>query len=518
MPMNRPDQHRRPRPGTGPVLLAWLIMGVLGAALLPVSHAGGEATDGAGAITAPAPSPPGEHSARAAAAWLAAQSDDGVYGSLGTPDWGLTADAVVALAAARSADDAARRSTERLQAAVDEFASPAPGPDDRVAGALAKLLLVALVRGHDPTDFGGWDLPAELLRTLRDDPGGRDDGRFSDFGTGGADTSNGFTQALAVTALARLGRVPPSAVAHLLRQQCPGGGFRLFLVGQGGCTQDSAADGDTTGLAVQALLAVGTADAVQAATRAGAFLVAQQRPDGSVGGSGPTAAPNVNSTALAAQSLRGLGRTVEADRAEAWVRSLQLGCDAPAADRGAIAYNGMARAEAVGQGISPARRDQFLRATTQAVLGLGAAPLGDLVADGSSPVAAPLECAGTTTTTTAPPTTTTTTPTTSPEPTTSAVPTSTVPPIAGPTGRASPAATGATVAAGSAARTDPARVSADPPPAVAGATTTSPATGRPLALTGAASLITVVRALALLSAGSALLAVRRRHRRDRPER
>lgn len=507
--MTRPDQHRRPRPGTGRALLACLLTGLLGAALLPLPHAGGETTDGAGAIIAPAPSPPVNQPARAAAAWLAAQGDDGVYEYLGTPDWGLTADAVVALAAARSADDAARRSTERLRGAVDEFASPAPGPDDRVAGALAKLLLVALVRGEDPTGFGGRDLPAELLSTLRDD------GRFSDVGTGGADTSNGFTQALAVTALARLGQVPPAAVAHLLRQQCPGGGFRLFLVGDGGCTQDSAADGDTTGLAVQALLAVGTDDAGQAAARAGAFLAARQRPDGSVGGSGPTAAPNVNSTALAAQALRALGRTVEADRAEAWVRSLQLGCDAPAADRGAVAYNGAARAEAVGQGISPARRDQFLRATTQAVLGLGAVPLGALVADGAAPGTEPLECTGTTTTTAPPTTAPTTTP---PGPTTSTVPTSTVPPAAEPVPPANPSATGTTAAATSAAPTGPATVSAAPPATVAGATTTPPATGRPLALTGAATPTTVLRALALLSAGSALLAVRRRHGRDRPDR
>ncbi|WP_217712010.1 hypothetical protein [Kitasatospora sp. NA04385] len=69
-------------------------------------------------------------------------------------------------------------------------------------------------------------------------------------------------------------------------------------------------------------------------------------------------------------------------QARAFVRSLQAGCGAPAADRGAVAYDAT--------GLDPATAP---RATAQAVLGLSGAPLATLSAHGARPAAPAPACA-----------------------------------------------------------------------------------------------------------------------------
>src|SRR5690606_22271165 len=82
--------------------------------------------------------------------------------------------------------------------------------DERYAGPLAKTLLAVMLQGGDPTDFGGYDLEAELRSRLQTT--GPDAGRFSDLSQWG-DYSNGFGQALAVLALSHDDDgVPASAV------------------------------------------------------------------------------------------------------------------------------------------------------------------------------------------------------------------------------------------------------------------------------------------------------------------
>ncbi|GIU85857.1 MAG: hypothetical protein KatS3mg009_0372 [Acidimicrobiia bacterium] len=343
--------------------------------------------------TVPAPGP-GTPAARALA-WLGAEL--GRHGGLlpgpfgGTPDHGLTADALVALALGGRAGPA--DAAPLLAAAADYVTWDAFGPDlagVRLAGPAAKLLLVAALAGSPPPTVGGEDLETLLRSLVR--TGGEEAGRVSDRNPHAPDSSNGFGQALAVLALDHTAGGPPSsAVRYLLAQQCPNGGFRLFLAGPR-CTDDAQADPDTTALAVQALLGAPTGPDVRAAAARGvAYLLDRQDASGAVGGSGPTAAPNANSTGLAGQALRAAGETAAAERAAAWVGALQLPTDAgpAAADAGAIAYDPAALADALANGIPGPGRDQWRRATAQAVLALGLPPLAPVVAGPADPPAQP---------------------------------------------------------------------------------------------------------------------------------
>ena len=116
------------------------------------------------------------------------------------PDYGLTADVIVALAAARVGGDASADATDYLEANVELYVGAAEGvgdPDGEFyAGALAKSLLVAAITGRDPADFGGVDLVARLLFTETPE------GRFSDISEFG-EFSNNIGQSLAVIALTR---------------------------------------------------------------------------------------------------------------------------------------------------------------------------------------------------------------------------------------------------------------------------------------------------------------------------
>ncbi|MFN8052660.1 MAG: prenyltransferase/squalene oxidase repeat-containing protein [Acidimicrobiales bacterium] len=318
----------------------------------------------------PAVSSPG--AAYRATTWLAGQADNGAFGDAGAVDWGLTADAALADAAS-GLGSAGTAAVDQLRAHVAAYVSPLGGAD-RAAGPLAKLLVTAAVYGADVTSFGGWNLRAEVLALVKSTPGDVNAGRIQSVVE--PDASNGFSQSLAVIGLARTGTVPPAVVTYLLHQQCPDGGFRLFFTGAGGsCTASTQSDTDTTGLAIQGLLAVDTPAADQAVQSAVAWLLARQTADGSFKGTGPTSAANSNSTGIAAQGLRAAGHPDEAALAAGWLRSLQLGCDVTAsglvADRGAIAYSVAVRDSTIADGaISPTFRDQFRRSTAQAVLGL----------------------------------------------------------------------------------------------------------------------------------------------------
>ena len=342
--------------------------------------------------------------ATAAATWLAHEVEAGggiLPNPLGeAPDLGLTADAIVALSlagestAARSASDVffSRLGSYTTWDDLGDF------PGVRLAGPYAKALLVAVVQGLEASEVGV-GVEQELRSLVQVD--GAHAGRFSDDNPHGVDDSNGFGQAVGLLALARTtGGAPPAALEFLLAQQCPDGGFRLFYDAARSCADSSQSDSDTTALAIQALLAVPPSPAVDGA-RAGAvtWLLALQDPaTGAFSGTGPTDAPNANSTGVAAQALRAAGEQEAADRAASWVAGLQLGEGAAGAaldDLGAIAYDEAGRDAALGSGIGDIERDQWRRATAQAVLALGLPPL----------VPAAAQPPGTATTTTAPPTT-----------------------------------------------------------------------------------------------------------------
>lgn len=355
------------------------------------------ATVGAlGLSTAPAVLAEPHHApaADASARWLAEeiQPDGSLPGPFGTtPDWGLTIDALIALEATGAAPSAARTIRQAVAdnvAAYNSYAGWGGDPDVRIGGATAKILYAAVISGADPTDFGGFDMRAETLGLIQGPEGGAHEGRISDRDTG-TDNSNTFGQSLGVMGLARSGGVPQEAVDFLVRQQCSEGGFRLSpdQFGTPGATCDDAEnpvlDPDSTGMAVQALLAaadVGAEGAAQAAELGADWLEDVQRQDGSFGGSGPTAASNTNSTGLAAQALAATERDEAADAAADWILDHQIteSSGAAASEAGAIAYNTAARDSAVTDGIPAMQRDQWRRASAQALLGLAQVPLGDI--------------------------------------------------------------------------------------------------------------------------------------------
>jgi hypothetical protein len=358
-----------------------------------------------------------------AARWLAGELVDGALPGFAGPDWGLTLDALFALSATRADESATDTVATTLAANVrkynsfDDFGIPGV----RIAGATAKLLVSAVAAEKDPASFGGFNLRQETLDLVAGADAGEFAGRVRDQGT--TDSSNTFGQSLAVIGLARTGGVPQPVVDFLIKQQCAPGGFRLspdqFGTPAPSCDQatDPVLDPDSTAMAVQALLAAdqaGAAGAKAAAGKGAAWLSQIQRTDGSFGGSGPTEASNANSTGLAAQALAAAGQGAPADKAGGYLLAHQLTSANASADLGAIAYNDAALQDATTGGIQDLQRDQWRRATAQAILGLALVPFGELP---GSPTTIPP-----TTTTTSTTVTTVTTSTTTSTTTTSAAP------------------------------------------------------------------------------------------------
>lgn len=318
--------------------------------------------------------------------------------------YGLVADAVLALDAAGTGQDAAAAATSYLASHVVDYVGFGD-PTEVAAGAASKLLTVAVAQGVDPRAFGGTDLVA----TVEGLEG--TNGRFSDTSKYG-DYSNAFGQSFAMIGLTRAGEtVSANARSFLLAQQCTDGGFRLNP-GTTACSSDP----DATAMAVQALLAVGgaSADAAEGLD----FLASRQQSDGGVGGAGPTAATNANTTGLAGQAFLAGGRTAQARAAVGYLTDLQYGCDFPAVLRGGIAYNRAAYDAQDAAGAAATPQDQDRRSTSQALLALAGTPLVAVTSAGADALAPSLTCAAPTST--SQPTSSgpgTTTPTVTTEPT-----------------------------------------------------------------------------------------------------
>ncbi|WP_404381808.1 hypothetical protein LL946_14425 [Knoellia locipacati] len=379
----------------------------------------------------------------------------------GYPDYGLTLDAILALDAAGAGQAEATAAMTYVADHIGEYLGFAWGPNELYAGATAKTLLTAVAQGADPTEVGGVDLVASLK--------GREqtNGRFTD-STDWTDYSNMIGQSLAVLALDRAGEPVSAAASQFIRTwQCDDGGFALTFAAP--CSSDP----DATAYAVQALIAVGGTS--EAAAQEGLdYLADRQQADGGIGGAGPTAATNSNSTGLAGQAFVAGGRIAQARSAQNYIRSLQFGCAAPVALRGAIAYNAESKAAATAPG------DQERRATAQAILALAGTPLFAVSATGADSTAPDLACAAPTT-----PGTGTSTPTGTTTPTTPAG-----------SGSSSGSATDAP-AAGSGGSD--------------GSGTSGGSTASGLAYTGATVALPIAIALLLLLVGGAtVLAARRR--------
>lgn len=402
------NRRRRAVPA---LLVALVILSILGLTTAPRSGAATPSADDQAAAAA------------LAITWLSSQLNAN-GGSMpgfspGASDWGLTADAALALAAGgRSDSTEAQRAVNLLTGATGTYTTWAPTmPEVRVAGATAKVLLV-LNTYERSSIVDGVDLESELRSMM--ETSGAQAGRFNDRVPDPTwNASNAFGQSLAMLALTFSDEgVPAQAVQFLISQQCPSGGFPLTY-SDSGCTSDASADTDATALSVQALLSVDQSTDVSDSLIDGLnwLLTQQDSATGAFGGTGPTSGLNTNSTGLIAQTLRAAGWVEGADRGAEWIiNSNQLSqlraTGTPASgDVGAIAYNPAALSTAVETGITSQSADQWRRATSQAVLGLGLPIYGMGPAEQVTPPTTSPTTSTSTTTTVAPNSTTTTTPT-----------------------------------------------------------------------------------------------------------
>jgi hypothetical protein len=332
-----------------------------------------------------APAAPTLRPKPASAAWLDSQVAHGRIhnGQFDVDDWGLTIDTALALAATGGHRKTLRAMTKAIQ--HHYFGGYATFNGDKFAGSMAKSLLAAEVLGRNPRTFGGHNLRALVLSLAAPASEGFEAGRVRD--TGDNDFSNTFAQAYAVIGLARSGGVRPKIVSYLLKQQCSEGYFRLTEVAGETCDDSgSASDVDATALAVQALRAASSHGATippRAVRRAANWLAGVQRANGSFRGGTSTPGPNANSTGLAAQALHLVpGHKAQVRKAAQFIRSLQItrkrAHGRATRDIGAIAYNRAALKNGLKNGIQKVERDQFRRATAQAVFALAPRPLTTL--------------------------------------------------------------------------------------------------------------------------------------------
>ncbi|HET8616133.1 MAG TPA: hypothetical protein VFL94_11465 [Actinomycetales bacterium] len=254
--------------------------------------------------------------AEKAASYLVVQLTEGdhVVGPYG-PDLGQTADVVLALSSLPAQTASRDAAAAYLAAHVDDYVHGAAYVDGtewgekagaNYAGPTGKAIVAALAAGLNPRALGGFDLVDELQGLMS--TSGSTEGRFSDDSAYG-DYSNPIGQAFDILALKRTtGDVPAPAVRYLLTAQCKDGGFAdAYPASPASCTSNP----DTTGLALQALVAAGVTDSGSdtacAAAKALAWLTAHDAKDGSYasGAVNPSASPtaNVNSTAYAALGL-----------------------------------------------------------------------------------------------------------------------------------------------------------------------------------------------------------------------
>ena len=355
--------------------------------------------------------------AKIATNWLSGELQGGLIMTPSGPDYGLTLDVAIALDQVGS-----RSSVAAINAAFKPRLADYIGSGSEVfAGASAKAAVFAGLARENPTSYGGFNLITRLEERVEDSPAPTPSpspnptvspspspspsptvtptpspdpiptatpGRLSDKSPHG-DFANVVGQAYAVRALSLSeSKETANALAFLLRQQCASGAFRLNFAKPDDPVQNcvdgapaSTADPDATALAVLNLHAsheTGPAVADSLA-RAGAWLAAQQRPNGAFRGVGPTRKANTNSTSLAGYALAVLGNRTAASKAAVWVRKRQpvdkFRCrTALAKELGAVAYRQVAVGDARTGGISASARDEWRRATAQAALVLQYAP------------------------------------------------------------------------------------------------------------------------------------------------
>ncbi|HXW35036.1 MAG TPA: hypothetical protein VEJ87_10700 [Acidimicrobiales bacterium] len=299
--------------------------------------------------------------ARYGAGWIAGQivSNGGYLVSFGSPDVPDTAYSVIGLHAAGVGKTASKDAIAYLETQLSALTTD--GTDD--PGTLAYFIMAAHAAGVNPRKFGGHaaqnDLVARLLATST--TSGPDAGLF-----GAQDpTYNGaFRQGLALAALAAV-KIPASnpavaaGITWLENQQCANGLWEAYRSdpSTNPCTPAdpdtfTGPDTNSTSLAVQGLAAYG--DHPQDGATLSALRSIQSSDAGfpDIAASGQSSDPD--STALVIQTILAEGQdpassswAVSGSTPYTALASYQLGCSAPAADRGAFFYPGSSAANVI---------------------------------------------------------------------------------------------------------------------------------------------------------------------------
>jgi hypothetical protein len=222
------------------------------------------------------------------------QNADGSWSGWAGPDPGATCDATLAYAAAGFDPDTVMASGS-VTSAMDYLSSTASvyvnnGPD-----SAGKLALAVEAAGRDAHDFGGVDIVYVLTNTWYSPALGA-------FGV----PTNTWHQAFAILGLTSAGEATPvSATQTLTGLQQPDGGWKYDLG-----PWSFASDPDSTGLALQALVAAGVPATNTSIVSGVLYLENQQNIYGSWSSWG---SPSANSTAYAMQGLLAAGEDLEAN-------------------------------------------------------------------------------------------------------------------------------------------------------------------------------------------------------------
>lgn len=264
------------------------------------SVAAQSATPDASPIASPAPGTPLERSV----SYLRSQQveDGGFPGFEGTSDPGVTADAVVALAAARAAgiDTGSTIADALAYLETDGIAYAETGPGQR-----AKLILAVVAAGSDPKSFAGQDLVEPLLAT---------DPETGIYGSGL------FDHALVTLAAAAIGSDQAGALAEVFASyQTPEGSWAFDTT-----TTAGAGDTNTTALVVQAIVAAGLTGSPAIEPALTYLGMAQATGTGFAYQPADPLVPDANSTALAVQALIATGADLTNESVSAAVEALAV--------------------------------------------------------------------------------------------------------------------------------------------------------------------------------------------------
>ena len=329
-----------------------------------------------------------------AADWLAGELTNGLMVTQQGPDFGLTIDTGMALSTVARQGANVTAINNALEPRIADYVGD--GTKESYAGPLAKAAAFARTAKKNPTSYGGVNLITRLEERTADvpaDPAAQPQaaafaGRIfdkSEFGN----YANVVGQSYAVRALTLARSTEaPAARDFLLKQQCASGYFRLSFdkanVPSQSCTEGvagSEADPDVTSLAVINLIESGDNSQVvkDALAKAGAWLADRQRNSGAIRGGAGTEQINTNSTSVAGYAMGLLRNRDAALKAALWVRKNQpvdkYKCrTALTKDTGAVAYRKEKATAVKTTGIPAEARDEWRRATSQAILGLQFAP------------------------------------------------------------------------------------------------------------------------------------------------